>query len=83
LSRVSEEAAIAAVRRYAARRFRECLVQGTDAFELTLFDSELGCDLGIVSPVLLDEALGVLASHEHSRSSPSGKSGERASSTTA
>ena len=48
-----------------------------------LLDPQLRRELGIVAAHLLDEALGVLAADEHLELEPSGKSGERASSTTA
>ena len=51
--------------------------------ELPLLDPELRRDLGIVSAHLRDEPLGFSRRMNTSSSTPSGKSGERASSTTA
>jgi hypothetical protein len=50
--------------------------------QLALLDPELRRDLRIVAPHLLDEALGSSRRMNTSNESPSGKSGERASSTT-
>ena len=51
--------------------------------ELALLDPQLSRHVGIVAAHLLDEPLGVLAADEVLELATSGKSGERASSTTA
>jgi hypothetical protein len=51
--------------------------------ELRLLDPQVARELGIIAADLLDAALGFLAAMNVSTASPSGKSGERASSTTA
>ena len=60
----------------------EYLVQPA-RLELALLDPQLRRHLRIVAAHLLDELLRILATDEVSTASPSGKSGERASSTTA
>lgn len=51
--------------------------------ELPLLDTQALREIGLVAPDLLDEALGVLAAHVDSSTSPRGKVGDSASSTTA
>ena len=51
--------------------------------ELPLLDPQVARKIEIVAAKLLDETLRVLVSDEHLSSTPSGKSGERASSTIA